>query len=86
MKEELAKALHCLLGGSENRSPPHLCLRLKDERPIALQRKLEKERRGNHEPFFPTSVGLLLTSANLWFLKWDLLHLSSCTARLQSCR
>lgn len=53
VKEELAEALHCLLGGSENRSPPHLCLRLKDERPIALQRKLEKERQG--ETMSPSS-------------------------------
>lgn len=28
----------------------------------------------------------LLTSANLWLRKWDLLHLRSCTARLQSSR
>lgn len=66
----------------EEPPPPHL--RLKDERPTALQRK--QDAGGDHEPFIPTSAGLLLTSANLWFLKWDLLHLSSCTARLQSCR
>lgn len=28
----------------------------------------------------------ILTSANLWFLKWDLLHFSNWTAKLQSCR
>lgn len=40
------------------------------------------------KPISPSSpsAGLILTSANLWFLKCDLLHLSSCTARLQSCR
>lgn len=33
MKEELAEALHWLLGGTRNRSPPYLCLWLTDERP-----------------------------------------------------
>lgn len=44
MKEELAEALCCPLSVSGNRSllPP---LRLKDERPAALQRKLEKVKR-----------------------------------------
>lgn len=41
MKEELAEALCCLLSGSGNRNlPPPL--RLKDERPAALWKKLEK--------------------------------------------
>lgn len=31
-------------------------------------------------------AGMSLTSANLWFRKWDLLHLRSCTAKLQSSR